>query len=69
MERNPVKVLVYDLSQGLAKQMSLMLIGKQIDAIYHTSILVHGEEYFYSGEGIQAIEPVVFFIQFLLDIV
>lgn len=43
---------VYDLSQGMAKVLSPSLIGKQIDGIWHTGIVVYGKEYFYSG-GIQ----------------
>jgi hypothetical protein len=30
----PVQLYVYDLSRGMAKQMSLMLTGKQIDGIW-----------------------------------
>ncbi len=30
----PVKLYVYDLSKGLAKSMSMMLTGKQIDGIW-----------------------------------
>lgn len=41
----------YDLSGGLAKSLSMSLIGKQIDGIYHTGIWVYGKEYFY-GNGI-----------------
>ncbi|CAI2375354.1 unnamed protein product [Moneuplotes crassus] len=36
---------------GLAKSLSMSLIGKQIDGIYHTGICVYGKEYFY-GNGI-----------------
>ena len=35
-----VQLYVYDLSRGLARQLSMGLLGKQIDAIYHTSIVV-----------------------------
>ena len=31
---SPVKLYVYDLSNGLAKQLSLQLTGKQIDGIW-----------------------------------
>jgi desumoylating isopeptidase 1 len=31
---HPVKLYVYDLSDGLAKQLSLQLTGKQIDGIW-----------------------------------
>ena len=39
----------YDLSGGLARSMSQMLIGKQIDGIWHTSITVYSAEYYYGG--------------------
>ena len=39
----------YDLSQGMAAAMSRQLLGRQIDAIYHTGILVFGREYFFQG--------------------
>lgn len=52
------KVIVYqyDLTQGLAKTMSLSFIGKQIEGIWHTSVCVYGKEYFYGG-GICVGEP------------
>ncbi|KAH9927057.1 DUF862-domain-containing protein [Amylocystis lapponica] len=46
-----VQLYVYDLSNGLARQLSLQLTGKQIDGIWHTSIVVFGKEIFY-GQGI-----------------
>ncbi|KAK4153130.1 P-loop containing nucleoside triphosphate hydrolase protein [Chaetomidium leptoderma] len=51
-----VRLLVYDLSQGLARQMSMGLLGFQLDAIYHTSIQLNGREYVYDG-NIVAIRP------------
>ncbi|CAH0005348.1 unnamed protein product [Clonostachys byssicola] len=51
-----VQLLVYDLSRGLARQMSQGLLGFQLDAIYHTSIELQGREYVYDG-GIIAITP------------
>ncbi|KAI9149420.1 Desumoylating isopeptidase 1 [Paramyrothecium foliicola] len=51
-----VHLLVYDLSRGLARQMSMGLLGFQLDAIYHTSIELQGREYVYDG-GIIAIRP------------
>lgn len=44
-----VSINVYDLSQGMARQMSGALIGKQIDGIWHTGIVVYGKEYYYGG--------------------
>ncbi|KAK7056967.1 hypothetical protein VNI00_002685 [Paramarasmius palmivorus] len=53
---HPVKLYVYDLSNGLARQMSLQLTGRQIDGIWHTSIVVYGKEIFY-GQGINITAP------------
>jgi hypothetical protein len=52
------KVIVYqyDLTGGLAKNMSRSFIGKQIDGIWHTAVCVFGKEYFYGG-GICIGEP------------
>lgn len=46
-----VQVYVYDLSRGMARAMSLPLLGKQIDAIYHTSVVINRQEHFF-GHGI-----------------
>lgn len=51
-----VHVLIYDLSGGMARQMSLGMLGFQLDAVYHTSILLNGLEYVYDGQ-IVAIRP------------
>ncbi|KAI8360613.1 PPPDE putative peptidase domain-containing protein [Mortierella sp. GBAus27b] len=51
-----VTLYVYDLSQGMARNMSLNLTGRQIDAIYHTSVVVFGREFFY-GQGIMNAVP------------
>ncbi|KAG1898145.1 PPPDE putative peptidase domain-containing protein [Suillus fuscotomentosus] len=53
---SPVKVYVYDLSKGLAGQVSLQLTGKQIDGVWHTSVVAFGKEIFY-GLGICETEP------------
>jgi hypothetical protein len=34
---------------GMAKSMSMMFLGKQIDGIWHSSIFAYGKEYFYGG--------------------
>lgn len=44
-----VTLLVYDISMGMARSMSMMLIGQQVDAIYHTSVVVFGREYYFGG--------------------
>lgn len=51
-----VTVWVYDLSNGMAKSMSMMFLGRQIEAIYHTGVVVYGSEYFFGG-GIAADKP------------
>ncbi len=33
----------------MAKQFSPMFVGKTIDGIYHTSLVVYGVEYFFGG--------------------
>src|SRR5579871_169441 len=48
-----VDLYVYDISQGLARQFSMQFLGTHIDAIYHTSIVFDGIEYFF-GQGIQS---------------
>lgn len=52
----PIKLYVYDLSNGLARQLSMQLTGRQIDGIWHTSIVVFGKETFY-GQGINTTLP------------
>lgn len=51
-EGEKVVLNVYDLSQGLARQLSASLLGKVIDGIWHTGIVVYGNEYYFGG-GIQ----------------
>ncbi|KAI0631986.1 PPPDE putative peptidase domain-containing protein [Trametes polyzona] len=51
-----VQLYVYDLSNGLAKQLSRQLTGRQIDGIWHTSVVVFGKEIFY-GQGIDITKP------------
>ncbi|KAF7457671.1 UBA/TS-N domain-containing protein [Cryptosporidium felis] len=60
MEKNEsgekVELHIYDLSNGMASQLSPMLLGRTIEAIYHTGVLVFGFEYFYGG-GIVCVRP------------
>jgi hypothetical protein len=44
-----VQCYVYDISQGMAKQMSMALVGKQVDYIPHTGVVVFGNEYFFAS--------------------
>jgi hypothetical protein len=51
-----VHLLTYDLSQGIARQMSQGILGFHLDAVYHTSVELGGREWVYDG-GIVAIVP------------
>jgi hypothetical protein len=51
-----VQLYVYDLSGGMARSLSAAFLGVQIDAIYHTSIVMGGVEYVYDG-GIKTVHP------------
>ncbi|KIJ62739.1 hypothetical protein HYDPIDRAFT_30327 [Hydnomerulius pinastri MD-312] len=52
----PVKLYIYDLSNGLAQQLSVQLTGRQIEGIWHTSVVVFDKEIFY-GQGISVTQP------------
>ncbi|KAH7616644.1 hypothetical protein Ndes2526B_g08741 [Nannochloris sp. 'desiccata'] len=45
----PVHLYVYDLSGGVARALSPSLLGIQIDAIFHTSVVVRGIEHYFGG--------------------
>ena len=51
-----VQLYVYDLSNGLASAVSFSLLGVQIDAVYHTGIVMGNIEYVYDG-GIKTVSP------------
>ncbi|OCK80449.1 DUF862-domain-containing protein [Lepidopterella palustris CBS 459.81] len=51
-----VQLYVYDLSKGLARQLSAQFLGTQIDAVYHTSLVFGGIEYFF-GQGVHMCYP------------
>ncbi|XP_023251272.1 desumoylating isopeptidase 1-like [Seriola lalandi dorsalis] len=53
----PVKLYIYDLSRGMARQLSSVMLGKHLDGIWHTAVVVHGQEYFFVGEGINSCSP------------
>jgi len=51
-----VTLYVYDLSMGLANQLSRGLVGRHFEGIWHTGIVVYNTEYFFGG-GIQRLPP------------
>uniref|UniRef100_A0A3B4TWC8 palmitoyl-protein hydrolase n=1 Tax=Seriola dumerili TaxID=41447 RepID=A0A3B4TWC8_SERDU len=53
----PVKLYIYDLSRGMARQLSSVMLGEFLVSYLHTAIVVHGQEYFFVGEGINKCSP------------
>ncbi|XP_051968509.1 desumoylating isopeptidase 1b [Xyrauchen texanus] len=52
-----VKLYIYDISKGLARQLSPLMLGRQLEGIWHTSIVAYGEEFFFGGVGISSCHP------------
>lgn len=48
-ETKEVVLHLYDLSQGLARQLSQPLLGFPLEGIWHSGIVVDGKEYFFGG--------------------
>lgn len=61
VDAHEVQLAIYDLSQGMALQLSAQFLGPQysIEAIPHTGIVVYGQEFFF-GQGIQSESPQMF---------
>mmetsp|Transcript_74081 Transcript_74081/g.130975 ORF Transcript_74081/g.130975 Transcript_74081/m.130975 type:complete len:673 (-) Transcript_74081:115-2133(-) len=49
-QKEVVSLALYDLSDGLAKTLSPYLLGKTLDGLWHSSIIVFGIEYFFGGD-------------------
>ena len=49
MTSHPVYLYVYDISNGLARTMSPMIVGKLVEGIWHTSIVIHNKEFYFQG--------------------
>ena len=47
---------VYDVSQGVARRWSRLVLGEFLEAVYHTGVLYRGREYYYCG-SIQRSRP------------
>lgn len=48
-QRANVQLYQYDMSHGRARWLPSMLVGQQLDGIWHTSVVVFGREYWYGG--------------------
>ncbi|CCW71463.1 unnamed protein product [Phytomonas sp. Hart1] len=46
---HPVYLYRYDISNGMARSMSGFLIGRELEGIWHTSIVVFGHEFYFDG--------------------
>ncbi|KND03977.1 uncharacterized protein SPPG_01426 [Spizellomyces punctatus DAOM BR117] len=55
-EGAPVQLYVYDLSQGMARMLSMNLVGRLIEGIWHTSVVVYGTEHYF-GQGVMESMP------------
>lgn len=54
--KEEVFLRIYDLSNGMAKLISPQLLGFQIDGVWHTSIEIFGNEYyFHNGLNVQKV--------------
>ena len=51
-----VKVYIYDLSRGFARPLAPFL-GMNLEAIWHTGIVVFGKEYSFGPSGIVICSP------------
>lgn len=56
MSKHSVTLYVYDLSNGMSKIMSQQLVGKYVEGIWHTSVVVYNKE-FYFQNGVQDDPP------------
>ncbi|XP_078539327.1 desumoylating isopeptidase 1 [Lissotriton helveticus] len=52
-----VKLYVYDLSRGMARRLSPVMLGKQLDGIWHSGVVVYEDEFFYGSGGITSCPP------------
>lgn len=58
-QRFEVQLAIYDLSQGMARQLSAQFLGMNhaIDIIPHTAILAFEKEYYFGMSGVEVSDP------------
>ena len=49
MTEQTVLLYQYDLTNGMATKIAKFMTGRDIEAIWHTSLVVYGNEYFFGG--------------------
>lgn len=60
---SPVELVLYDISHGASRLFSPLLLGRHFEAIYHSSVLVFGTEFWYGGnlfENEPPLDPQIF---------
>jgi hypothetical protein len=58
MPSTPVQLYRYDISGGMAAQMSQAFLGRHLEAVWHTAIVAFGSEfYFDGGVGVERATP------------
>lgn len=55
--KRPVELFLYDISNGISRVVSPLLLGQKFEAIYHSSVVAFGEEYWYGGCVFQNAPP------------
>ncbi|CAH0579552.1 unnamed protein product [Chrysodeixis includens] len=52
-----VELYIYDLTKGLASLLSPAILGRQIEGVWHTAVVVYQTEYFFGAGGITNCTP------------
>jgi len=52
-----VEVYIYDLTQGMARTLGPAIIGRPLDGVWHTAVVVYGKEFFFGGAGLESCAP------------
>lgn len=50
-------LFIYDLSFGITSEFFDILLGKHFDGIWHTSLVIFGQECFFGNSGIKCCLP------------
>eukprot|EP00931_Biecheleriopsis_adriatica_P005735 TRINITY_DN107214_c0_g1_i1.p1 TRINITY_DN107214_c0_g1~~TRINITY_DN107214_c0_g1_i1.p1 ORF type:complete len:494 (-),score=116.35 TRINITY_DN107214_c0_g1_i1:60-1490(-) len=56
-KKQPVELLLYDISGGMAKSLGPMLLGKQFEAVHSGVMMYGGSEYWYGGKVFRSDAP------------
>ncbi len=48
-DKYTISIYLYDITNGMAKSLSPMLLGKLIEGVWHTGLVAYGSEYYYGG--------------------